>query len=104
MAWKTCYQPHAADPTGPVVAHAVSNENPNVSVAGEQLRNPIADEDWPGNGPPCSSAPIRAFPPRRTADYYQRAVDRLQVNVYSCGFSNPLRSGRKGRPAVRSTL
>ena len=55
MAWKTCYQPHAADPTGPVVAHAVSNENPNVSVAGEQLRNPIADEDWPGNGPPCSS-------------------------------------------------
>jgi hypothetical protein len=34
---------------------AVAEVCASVSVAGEQLRNPIADEGWPGNGPPCSS-------------------------------------------------
>lgn len=49
----TCYQQDSADPSSGVVAHAVNNENPNVSVANEILIQPVVDEEWPGGGQPC---------------------------------------------------
>jgi len=54
VPFKTCYQPSPADPTSEVVAHAVDNTNPNVSVAGETLLRDLSDDIWPGHGAsPC---------------------------------------------------
>ena len=54
MTYMICYQPHPADLSrGPDVAHAVSNIDPNRSVAGELLYGDISREKWPGRGPAC---------------------------------------------------
>jgi hypothetical protein len=51
MSHPTCYQPHGTG--GVIVAHAVSNDNPSWSIAGEPLSGPITEEKWPGRGPAC---------------------------------------------------
>lgn len=55
MSYKTCYQPHPADPNSGDVAHAVSNSDPNHSVAGETLYRAVSNDGWPGHGPACHS-------------------------------------------------
>ena len=54
MTYMICHQPHPADLSrGSDVAHAVSNIDPNCSVAGEFLYGNISREEWPGGGPAC---------------------------------------------------
>jgi hypothetical protein len=56
MTYMICYQPHPADlRRGPDVAHAVSNIDPNRSVAGELLYGDISREEWPGRGLACDT-------------------------------------------------
>lgn len=81
-----CYQPHPADlGRGPDVAHAVSNIDPNKSVASELLYRNISREEWPGRGPACHTC---------------AAALRATAGIAPAG---PLylatRSQRRGRPA-----
>ena len=51
--FRTCYQPHPADPDGADVAHAVDQADPSKSVADEAMYRQISDDSWPGHGPAC---------------------------------------------------
>jgi hypothetical protein len=62
----TCYQQNSADPNSGVVAHAVSNSDPNSSVAGEILIQSPVDEEWPGRAPKCPACDLALKGPTLT--------------------------------------